>query len=154
MLISSFYCFFLFVFQWGSSVSCFLCWGGAVLGDYSLPEGGSVLDESGVVSHEEKVSVTLFFSHPIFWDLFFFFPFYWNFYVLMVMGFWLFYFVLSVFLIGFCSDWTKVEEDCRKALELDSSSVKVLLFLLCGDNLSWISPLVIENLFIEFILAL
>ena len=34
-------------------------------------------------------------------------------------------------LLGVCSDWTKVEEDCRKALELDSSSVKVSIALLC-----------------------
>lgn len=25
----------------------------------------------------------------------------------------------------FCSDWTKVEEDCRKAIRLDHNSVKV-----------------------------
>lgn len=30
------------------------------------------------------------------------------------------------------SDWTRVEEDCRKALELDSSSVKVTLFRNCS----------------------
>lgn len=28
-------------------------------------------------------------------------------------------------LVLFCSDWTKVEEDCRKAIKLDGSSVKV-----------------------------
>lgn len=30
------------------------------------------------------------------------------------------------FLVALASDWTRVEEDCRKALELDNSSVKVI----------------------------
>lgn len=55
------------------------------------------------------------------------------------MGFMCLFF-WSVFLVGFCSDWTKVEGDCREALKRDRGSVKVLLFLLCGDNLSWIFP--------------
>lgn len=57
----------------------------------------------------------------------------------MVMGFMCLFF-WSVFLVGFCSDWTKVEEDCIEALKRDRGSVKVLLFLLCEDNLSWIFP--------------
>lgn len=35
-----------------------------------------------------------------------------------------------VFLLvcGVCSDWEKVEEDCRKAIQLDSNLVKVFVF--------------------------
>lgn len=33
------------------------------------------------------------------------------------------------FMILGISDWTKVEEDCRKAIEIDHNSVKVLLLV-------------------------
>lgn len=62
---SSSCCLFVFFFFWW--VSSFLYWG--FLGDYSLPKSGRLLDESGALLSEARVSETLFFFRPFGLDL-------------------------------------------------------------------------------------
>lgn len=46
---------------------------------------------------------------------------------------------------GFCSDWTRVEEDCRKAIQLDHNSVKVRI--LDSPKFSFVSWNLLEFIF-------
>lgn len=90
---------------------CMIFWFGFE-GNYTMPECSGLLDESCSMPSQAEVCMDirvdfalclLFELKPVF----------------------CFSCVHLLFVFGACSDWARVEEDCRRAIQLDNNSVKV-----------------------------